>query len=83
MTWYIWTWGIISSVACGVWIAAGLAWWAEWRSERKFRENDLERQREIDTLRGRIISREMEIERLKRHVSEAKKGQNEFGRISP
>lgn len=77
MTWYLWVWGVACTLGMGAWalcgVAVGLTWVEKWRLA-KARLHDYE-----DGIEEIKYDRNRYAEALK----EARKVNNEFGRISP
>lgn len=71
MTWYLWVWGAVNTLAIGLWVGVGAVVlyekWDERRARNQMSPQDYQRK----------------IARLERELRETRKGQNEFGRISP
>lgn len=77
MSWYIWVWGVLSTLAALAWIAVGVQAFAEEYKEAR------QKKRARELYGNSLIDAELKIDRLTQELREARKGANEFGRISP
>lgn len=79
MDWYIWIWGITSTLGLGIWGALGIGLVAEefkgWRA--RMRED------EVSAVYRKLEQARVTIGSLERQLAEAKKGKNEYGVICP
>lgn len=83
LPWYIWVWGIASTLALLVVIVLGIVGILYYLETRKAKEQILELRAEIRGLENKWKEEKVVTSTLKAQLQEVRKGQNEFGRISP